>query len=57
MRTRELALCVILSCAAGTGILPLAAQDEIQWLDNYQVARREAQRTQKPLLVEFRCER
>lgn len=39
---------------AGTAVMP--AQDEIPWLDNYKEALREARRTQKPILLEFRCE-
>ncbi len=33
-----------------------AASDEIQWLDNYKDAIREAKQTQKPIFLEFRCE-
>jgi len=32
------------------------AQDEIQWLESYPEALREAQRSQKPIFLEFRCE-
>jgi hypothetical protein len=36
--------------------IPALAQDEIQWLDRYSDAIREAKRTQKPIFLEFRCE-
>ncbi len=32
------------------------APDEIQWLDNYKDAIREAKQTRKPIFLEFRCE-
>ncbi len=34
----------------------VASPDEIQWLDNYKDALREAKRTQKPVFLEYRCE-
>jgi hypothetical protein len=36
--------------------IPSQAPDEIVWLDNYGAAVREARRTQKAILIEFRCE-
>ncbi len=32
------------------------SQDEIQWLDNYKDAIREARQARKPIFLEFRCE-
>ena len=44
-----------LACAAITG--PLQGQeDEITWLGSYREAVQQARQTQKPILVEFRCE-
>jgi len=44
-----------LACAAFTS--PLQAQDnEITWLGSYREAVQQAKLTQKPILVEFRCE-
>ena len=44
-----------LACAAVTP--PLHAQnDEITWLGSYREAVQQARQTQKPILVEFRCE-
>ena len=45
---------VILACALWPA--PSMAQDEVNWLDNYGEAIREAKRTQKPIFLEFRCE-
>jgi hypothetical protein len=33
-----------------------ATDDEINWLGDYREALRQARQTQKPMLVEFRCE-
>ena len=55
MRTRNLLPYAVLACAALTG--PLRADDnEITWLGDYQEGVRLARQTQKPILVEFRCE-
>lgn len=35
---------------------PLAAQDDLYWFDNYAEALQEAQRTGKPIFLEYRCE-
>jgi hypothetical protein len=57
MQTRDLILTTILACVAGLMVLPLFAQeDEINWLENYGEALREARRTGKPIFLEFRCE-
>jgi hypothetical protein len=57
MQTRDLILTTILVCVAGLMVLPLFAQeDEINWLENYGEALREARRTGKPIFLEFRCE-
>jgi hypothetical protein len=50
-------LYVVLACAAGSFAGALRAQDNsIDWLGNYREALRQAKQTQKPILVEFRCE-
>jgi len=47
----------ILSWCIAFCVAPLIAQeDTVGWLDNYQQAIQEAKRTQKPILLEFRCE-
>jgi hypothetical protein len=57
MQTRDLILTTILACIVGLLVLPLVAQeDEINWLENYGEALREARRTGKPIFLEFRCE-
>ena len=33
----------------------LAAQDTVQWLDNYEEALEEARKTGKPIFLEYRC--
>ena len=47
----------LISCAA-LAVLPsiVAQSDEIPWFDNYAAARAEAERTRKPIFLEFRCE-
>ncbi len=54
MQTRisSLALLAAMAWAGAVG----AAPDEIQWLDNYKDAIKEAQQTGKPIFLEFRCE-
>ena len=52
----NLGLSVLLVCAAGSLAGPLRAGDDINWLGSYNEALRVARETQKPLLVEFRCE-
>lgn len=52
MRKAVLALMAAMLAAPGLR----AADEGIQWLDNYQEALREAKRTQKPIFLEFRCE-
>ncbi len=48
--------CLIV-CALSPILLPSLAQDDrFYWRDNYAEALREARRTGKPLLLEFRCE-
>lgn len=48
--------CLIV-CAVCPILLPSLAQDDgFYWRDNYAEALREARRTGKPLLLEFRCE-
>ena len=49
---RYLGLPLLWLCAAGS----LPAADEINWLGSYKEGLRVARETQKPLLVEFRCE-
>ena len=45
----------VLACAALT--CPSCADDnEINWLGSYREAVQEARQSQKPILVEFRCE-
>jgi hypothetical protein len=57
MRKRDFILFVVLT--SGVGFLTsrlLAQDDEINWLENYSEAIREAKRTSKPIFLEFRCE-
>jgi hypothetical protein len=57
MRKRDFILLVVL--ASGVGLLAtklLAQDDEINWLESYSDALQEAQRTGKPIFLEFRCE-
>jgi hypothetical protein len=57
MQTRDLILTTILACIVGSLVLPLFGQeDEINWLENYGEALREARRTGRPIFLEFRCE-
>jgi hypothetical protein len=59
MRMRRLYLTVFALLAGGLGYVSssLPAQDdEIRWFDNYGEAIREAKRTHKPIMLEFRCE-
>ena len=57
MQKGDLILTAILSCLVGVMVFPLVAQeDEINWLENYSDALREARRTGKPIFLEFRCE-
>ncbi len=39
----------------GVGLVALAAEPEIHWINNYRAAIAEAKATGKPLFVEFRC--
>ena len=56
MRKRDL-LHALVGCFLAVVAFPCLAQDdEIRWLDNYHEAIQEAQRTQKPIFLEFRCE-
>ena len=52
MRISSLALLAVMAWAAAVGASP----DEIQWLDNYKDAIKEAKQTGKPIFLEFRCE-
>jgi hypothetical protein len=59
MRTwpRHLGLYIVFACGAGWFAGALRAEDKsIDWLGNYGEALRQARQTQKPILVEFRCE-
>lgn len=48
---------VLLACTVGSITGPLRADDnEINWLGDYREAVQQARQTQKPILVEFRCE-
>jgi len=57
MRTRTHGLSLAaLACAASCLWAPaLAAADELFWHTNYADAIEEAQRTKKPIFLEFRC--
>jgi hypothetical protein len=52
--TRHLCLSVLLA-ASVCGALR-ADDNEITWLGDYREGLRQARQTQKPILVEFRCE-
>jgi hypothetical protein len=50
-------LYIVFACVAGWFAGALRAEDNsIDWLGNYGEALRQAKQTQKPILVEFRCE-
>jgi|GEM_PF-2505854 hypothetical protein len=51
IRKSHLGLYIVFACAALR-----AADNSIDWLGNYGEALRLAKQTQKPILVEFRCE-
>ena len=55
MLTRRFAAIACLAWAGGVSVL---AQDDdgLHWYDKYADAVQEARRTQKPILLEFRCE-
>jgi hypothetical protein len=54
MALNRLGLSVLLAASLG-GVLR-ADSNEINWLGDYEEGLRLARQTQKPLLVEFRCE-
>jgi hypothetical protein len=57
MPNRVFVLYAVLGGFLGSALGSLQAQDDgIRWLDNYGEAIREAQRTGKPIFLEFRCE-
>ena len=50
-------LYIVFACAAVSFAGSLRADDNsIDWLGNYREALLQAKQTQKPILVEFRCE-
>ena len=53
-RTAALGVCLAAAFVIAAGLRP--QQDDIQWLDNYGDALREARRTGRPIFLEFRCE-
>jgi len=53
---RDWGLQAMLAGLVLSAAIPAFGQDEIQWLDRYSDAIREAKRTQKPIFLEFRCE-
>lgn len=54
---RIFSLCTIAVLAAfAAGTTPRSATGEINWLESYPEALREAKRTGKPIFLEFRCE-
>ena len=57
MKKRDFVLYVVLGSSVGllAGRL-LGQDDEINWLESYNEAIREARRTGKPIFLEFRCE-
>ena len=57
MQTRFFLPALALTWFAFTGPGPLAAQDDgLHWFTDYKEAISEARRSQKPILLEFRCE-
>jgi hypothetical protein len=54
MAINRLGLSVLLAASLGGALY--ADSNEINWLGDYQEGLRLARQTQKPLLVEFRCE-
>jgi hypothetical protein len=55
-RSSAAALALVLAGVLGAAAGPRLLQDDVEWLDNYDAAFREARRTQKPIFLEFRCE-
>jgi hypothetical protein len=54
---RHFGLYIVFGCAAGWFAGALRAEDNsIDWLGTYREALQQAKQTQKPILVEFRCE-
>jgi hypothetical protein len=57
MPKRQMGLHVLLACLMGLAPGVLRPQDDsMNWLGDYREALREARRTGKPILLEFRCE-
>ena len=54
MAWKQLGLSVLVTAALGGALQ--ADSNEINWLGDYQEGLRVARQTNKPLLVEFRCE-
>jgi hypothetical protein len=56
-RERLHGLYMALACLVGFLTVPLQADDnEINWLGDYREALKVARQTNKPILLEFRCE-
>jgi hypothetical protein len=55
-RSSAAVLVLVLAGVLGTAAGPRLLQDDVEWLDDYDAAIREARRTQKPIFLEFRCE-
>lgn len=57
MQTRSIALFFLFACVLLSVVrLSPAEDDTFYWLNNYAEAIREAKKTGKPILLEFRCE-
>ena len=57
MQKRDIAVQAGVACLVWAMVGPSPAQnDSIHWFSNYQEALQEAQRTKKPIFLEYRCE-
>jgi hypothetical protein len=56
MQIRQFILLATLACLGGLAVRLLGEDNEINWLESYAEARQEAERTGKPIFLEFRCE-
>jgi uncharacterized protein YyaL (SSP411 family) len=57
MQQRKLALAILLTCVLGSAADLLRAEDDkVFWYSNYKEGLEEAQKTGKPIFLEYRCE-
>jgi hypothetical protein len=54
--TRSLNLALVVALGFTTGLFAQGPKpDRLKWHDDYEVAKKEAEATGKPILLEFRC--